>query len=651
MGALSLMVGTGMAAQMAPAFAVPVSIDQNEQQAPGATDGSEYWNRFTLSDGTVAFCNGDPQNPGDLGAKVYDTDNYTTAQGDFTALGGSHWTAEATQQAAYILAVHGKDADPGAVQYAVMSLADPYYPGDARGLSAAQVDQAKKLKEEAAQEAPKYANFQLATPTIDVDNANSTATLHTNLQAGNYNVTYNITGVGTFEDGSTTKTVNAADAGDLKIVIPEGSAAGDINVQASSDDIPDTAFKILESANYQDLFIAGSTISATAAATAAFVPVAPTPETTPPTVSTVASDDVELKDGKAQIFDTLTVKGDVPEGAYARVELHYFGDENAPAKCDANTLQTTSKDIPVSAAGEYKTENFEVTKAGKYGFVETLFDKDNNVLHKGDCATESEHVIVKDVPTSETPAPTPTPEVVKPSVSTVASDDVELKDGKAEIFDTAKVEGDVEKGSVLSVNLYKLSDNTDESALVGNEQCTEDNIVKTLTDIPVDAAGNYTTEKVTVTEAGVYGFVETLKDANGNIIDQGGCGEVSEHVVVKEAPKTETPAPTPSETPKSETPVTPETPKAETPAAPVEQHQVQTQQQSQNQVQQQNATTSAKGATTTQSAGQAAPARAVTVQTDAKQQDANVGGIALAIATMGGILIAARKRIASIFAK
>lgn len=418
-GLMSIALGGGMIAQAAPAFAAPVSITQNEQANPGATDGSEFWNRFTLSNGMLAFCDGDPQNPAPLGVAGYDDANIKTVDGEFTTLGDGHFTADAGHQAAYILSVHGNDADAAAVQYAVQSLANPYYPGDARGVSAASQAKAEQFKAEAAAEAGKYVNFQSnfesAKPVVTVDSKAMTGTVETTAPAGDYTFTVTLGGGATFADGSTTATVNANDQHALDIVIPEGTPAGDITANLEAKDVPDTTFHILESADHQDLFLANNVVGGAVSAAAAFTPEAPKPETTPPTVSTVASDDVELKDGKAQVFDNLKVEGDVPEGAYATVDLHYFGeDENAPAKCDASTVVGTSEKIAVTGAGDYKTENFEVTKAGKYGFRETLFDKDGNILHQGECGTESETVIVKEAPKTETPAPTPTPETPKP---------------------------------------------------------------------------------------------------------------------------------------------------------------------------------------------------------------------------------------------
>lgn len=418
-GGLSLAMCGGIAPiAMTAAHAAPVAIVDQTQNNPGATDDSAFWNRFQLSNGDYAFCNGDPQDPAALNAFGYDDDNYRTVQGAFTALGGAAWNDEQGNAAGYLLSKYGADlsVDPAAVQYAVMSLANPYYPGSSIGLSQAQIDKGEELKSEALANYESYVDFKLAEPTITVNNEARTATLVTNLSGGNYSVTYTLTGLGTFEDGTQTKTVSA-DTAEIAVVIPADAQAGDVAVTADVSNIPNTAFTIMESPEHQDLFIAGKTVSATATAVAAFAPVVtPTPKA--PEVTTVASDDVQLTDGKAEIWDTAKVTGDVPEGAYMTVKLYKLSDSTDQKKvlaenpqCTDQSLVAESKRIDVTAAGEYTTEKITVTSAGTYGFVETLYDKDGNVLDQGLCGEESETVVVTEAPkpVETTPAPTPTP--------------------------------------------------------------------------------------------------------------------------------------------------------------------------------------------------------------------------------------------------
>ena len=433
-GGMSLVLAGGLAPlAMTEAHAAPVAIVDQVQNNPGAMDDSAFWNRFQLSNGDYAFCNGDPQDPAALNAFGYDDDNYRTVQGAFTALGGTAWNDEQGKAAGYLLSKYGADlsVDPAAVQYAVMSLASPYYPGSGIGLSQAQIDKGEELKAEALANYGSYVDFKLAEPTITVNNEARTATLATNLSGGNYSVTYTLTGLGTFEDGTQSKTVSA-DTAEIAIVIPADAQAGDVAVTADVSNIPNTAFTIMESPEHQDLFIAGKTISATATAVAAFAPVvAPAPEPTPtpapkaPEVTTVASDDVQLTDGKAEIWDTAKVTGDVPEGAYMTVKLYKLSDSTDQKKvladnpqCTDDSLVAETKRIDVTGAGDYTTEKITVTSAGTYGFVETLYDKDGNILDQGLCGEESETVVVTEAPkpVETTPAPTPTPTPVEVKV-------------------------------------------------------------------------------------------------------------------------------------------------------------------------------------------------------------------------------------------
>lgn len=429
-GGMSLVLAGGVAPlAMTAAHAAPVAIVDQKQNNPGAMDDSAFWNRFQLSNGDYAFCNGDPQDPAALNAFGYDDDNYRTVHGAFTALGGTAWNDEQGKAAGYLLSKYGADlsVDPAAVQYAVMSLASPYYPGSGVGLTQDQINKGEELKAEALANYGSYVDFKLAEPTITVNNESRAATLATNLSGGNYSVTYTLTGLGTFEDGTQTKTVSA-DTAEIAIVIPADAQAGDVAVTAEVSGIPNTAFTIMESAEHQDLFIAGKTISATATAVAAFVPVVtPAPEPSPdpkkaPEVTTIASDDVQLTDGKAEIWDTAKVTGDVPEGAYMTVKLYKLSDSTDQKKvladnpqCTDDSLVAETKRIDVTGAGDYTTEKITVTSAGTYGFVETLYDKDGNILDQGLCGEEAETVVVTEAPkpVETTPTPTPTPVEVK----------------------------------------------------------------------------------------------------------------------------------------------------------------------------------------------------------------------------------------------
>lgn len=411
-GLAAAVLSTGLVGLVAPAAnAAPVSIVEQTNPNSDPQNPATFWNKFTLSNRWVAFCVGDPQNPGPLNVDAYDDAQLQIVDGEYQAPSGgtAHWSEDAQVQAGYILAKYGQSGDAAAVQYAVMSLADPTYPDPWIRGSPRRRRPPPYLADAKANAAAAKA-FQLGEPTITLDNEARTGTVKINASEKlDQDVKVTVTGA-TFKDGATEQTVNVKDATDLDLVIPEDAQAQDVTVSTEAAGVPETDFHVLASEEHQDLFIAGQTRDVKATGTAKFVPVIP------PEVPTVASDDVEVG---GDIWDTLKVTGDVPEGAYATVELHKLSDSTDQAEVlkDAKCTDETLVDhdfgrIEVTKAGEYTTSKFTTTEAGTYGFIETLHDANGKVLAKGKCGVESETVVV--TPKPEKPVTPPTPEQPTP---------------------------------------------------------------------------------------------------------------------------------------------------------------------------------------------------------------------------------------------
>lgn len=180
----------------------------------------------------------------------------------------------------------------------------------------------------------------------------------------------------------------------------------------------------------------------------------------------------------------------------------------------------------------------ELPKDGYYTIVTSFEGDDRVAAYSSDFGIPSETVGVS----------TPTP---PPAVSTIASPDIELG---GEVWDTAHVTGTIEKGSTIDFELYKFSDDVDES-LTG--VCDEKTLVWKSKSIKVDSAGIIESGKFTPTESGTYGYIETLRGPDGEIIDQGECGTPSETVLVNDKPKPPVKDAPPAPTPAPKVPTTP----------------------------------------------------------------------------------------------
>ena len=151
-------------------------------------------------------------------------------------------------------------------------------------------------------------------------------------------------------------------------------------------------------------------------------PTESTPTTPELTVTTQAQETIEA--GQTA-HDVAIVNGTVDEGTTVSFELFKQDGDTATCTDATRVAKTDSVDVPAGDATDLKVNSPEVTidEAGTYYWVETVTDKDGNIVHKGECGAVGETTTVTpttpaDTPTStpaptdtptDTPAPTPTP--------------------------------------------------------------------------------------------------------------------------------------------------------------------------------------------------------------------------------------------------
>jgi hypothetical protein len=117
-------------------------------------------------------------------------------------------------------------------------------------------------------------------------------------------------------------------------------------------------------------------------------------------------------------------------------------------------------------------------------------------------------------------------------VTTKAHSDVELVEGgTATLGDTAIVTGTVPEGSTIEFDLHHWT---------GEEPvCTPENLVDHSEATPLDGPGEYESAPTVLdhVNAGSYGYVETVRNVEGQVIDRGECGEADETLRVTAAPE------------------------------------------------------------------------------------------------------------------
>lgn len=219
--------------------------------------------------------------------------------------------------------------------------------------------------------------------------------------------------------------------------------------------------------------------------------------------------------------DEAYVTGNVPEDATLTFELYrapYDVDEAGkciiPENQEDAELVATFEGIEVDGPGVYASPEYTAEEAGCYFWVETLFDKDGEEVHKGKFGQPGETTRVYE----------PEREV---DVSTTLKHDGDEEEGPVvgdNIWDEVTVDGDIKDGDYTIVDLFVWDDEE-------NPVCTEpvwtSEVIELVPGETVYETGKYETE-----DAGVHGFIETTYDADGEIISRGECGDPDETITV-----------------------------------------------------------------------------------------------------------------------
>lgn len=215
--------------------------------------------------------------------------------------------------------------------------------------------------------------------------------------------------------------------------------------------------------------------------------------------------------------DTALVQGtDIPEGSYLVFRAYGPQDPDTEPTCDVEFF--TSKKIPVTQAGVYRSGTTSVDAPGHVYWVETLYDQDGQVIAAGRCGAPGETTVVTGQPEEVT-------------VVTRAVPEVKLGDPA---HDVAIVTGTPPAGATLTFEAYRQTGDM--------ASCTTQELVFTSDPVIVGGPGEYSSGDVVFTEYGTYYWIETLRDADGEILHRGLCGAPNETTkVVKTPTSTELP--------------------------------------------------------------------------------------------------------------
>ena len=204
--------------------------------------------------------------------------------------------------------------------------------------------------------------------------------------------------------------------------------------------------------------------------------------------------------------DTALVQGTIPEGA--TLVFRVYGPQPVGAEPVCETAFFESGPIPVSQAGVYTSPTTSVPEPGNVYWIETLYGADGDVLMEGACGAPGETTVVSPQPGELT-------------VTTLAVAEVTLGEPA---YDTATVTGTVPGGATLVFEAYRQDG---EAAT-----CTADELVFTSDPVSVDGPGEYASGEVVFEQVGTYYWIETLRDAEGEVIHRGLCGAPNETTTV-----------------------------------------------------------------------------------------------------------------------
>lgn len=228
-----------------------------------------------------------------------------------------------------------------------------------------------------------------------------------------------------------------------------------------------------------------------------------------PDVSTVAS-----STGLAgyPITDTATVSGVVFEGA--QIGFEAFLQVDASATCTPTTLAFTSALQPVAAEGDYISEEFTPLLGGTYFWVETLYDEDGLIAHRGVCGMPLETSVITQF-----------------TMSTVATQTVAVG-GSAN--DTATITGVLPVDAELTFSAYWSETST--------PVCDVNNLAFSTSSAPIAISAGFLDDveftgadfSTTNVGEGYLFWVESLMDTSGNVLATGACGADGETTAITE---------------------------------------------------------------------------------------------------------------------
>ncbi|QIM16017.1 hypothetical protein G7067_05655 [Leucobacter insecticola] len=209
--------------------------------------------------------------------------------------------------------------------------------------------------------------------------------------------------------------------------------------------------------------------------------------------------------------DTALVQGTtIPDGSY--LVFRAYGPQSGDAAPVCESPFFTSKRVPVTQAGLYRSGSTSVDQPGNVYWVETLYDKAGSVLSQGRCGAPGETTVVTEQPEQVT-------------VSTKAVPTVQLGDPA---HDTAIITGKPPAGATLTFEAYRQDGQT--------PVCTTDTRVFATDPVTVEGPGEVTSVPVIFEKVGTYYWTETLKDRDGTVIHRGLCGAPGETTTVTTIP-------------------------------------------------------------------------------------------------------------------
>lgn len=218
--------------------------------------------------------------------------------------------------------------------------------------------------------------------------------------------------------------------------------------------------------------------------------------------------------------DIALVQGSpVPDGSVLVFRAYGPTPPGAEPVCEDPFFE--SDPVPLRGPGVYRSAATSVSEPGEVFWVASVYGPDGLVLADGVCGAPGETTVVSASDTF--------------TVRTKAVPAVGLGQPAA---DTAIVAGTVPQRASLVFQAYRQDGKA--------PTCTPAELAFTSEPVRLDGPGEYVSQPVVFTQAGVYRWVETVVDEAGAVIHRGRCGAPDETTRVSAPPP---PAATPTPTP------------------------------------------------------------------------------------------------------